>query len=81
MTKTILICVSIFLVSSAFVCFNDTKPKLPKGFLYIPAGTFLDGETGKRASLWGYYMYQYEITNQQYRDFLNEISQNLSKDF
>ena len=80
MTKTILICISIFLASSAFVHFTNTKPKLPKGFLYIPAGTFLDPETGKRAVLSEYYMFQYEITNQQYRDFVNEVSQNLSKD-
>lgn len=80
MTKTILICISFFLASTAFVRFTDTKPKLPKGYLYIPVGSFLDSETGKTAALWGYYMYQYEITNQQYRDFVNEVSQNLSKE-
>jgi len=82
MTKTILTCISLFLCSSAFISFPEAKPKVPKEYVYIPAGIFLDGDnyTGKRASLLGYYMSKYEITNQQYREFVNEGSQNLSKD-
>jgi formylglycine-generating enzyme required for sulfatase activity len=80
MTKTILICVTIFSALSGFVSVTDPKPKLPKGFLYIPAGNITDSETGKLSRLSGYYMFQYEITNQLYRDFLNEVSQSLPKD-
>jgi formylglycine-generating enzyme required for sulfatase activity len=82
MTKITLICTIFFLALSSFINLTKLTPKLPKEYVYIPAGTFWDGdtETGKRVSLWSYYMSKYEITNKQYREFLNEVCQNSTKE-
>ena len=80
MTRLILVCSLIFLNSFSFFNFNKDTPKVPKEYVYIPVGSFLNGEsdTSKRVSLQGFYMSKYEITNLQYRAFLLDISKSLS---
>ena len=80
MTRLILIYSFIFLNSFTFFNYNKDTPNLPKEYVYIPDGSFLDGDsdTSKRVSLQGFYMSKYEITNLQYREFLLDMSTKLS---
>lgn len=69
------------LVLSSFGKPQKTKPRLPEYFVNIPAGTYYTGESepNKPTILSGnLYMSSYEVSNLQYREFLNEIWSSLS---
>lgn len=85
--KTLLVfCATAFLLLSAFIPKKKIKPKLPAEFVYIPAGTFIDLEPGeeddgkRRVSMHSFYMSKYEVTNLQYRQFVEAVSPALTDD-
>jgi formylglycine-generating enzyme required for sulfatase activity len=72
---------------SAFTFYKKKKPKLPDEYIYVVGGTMSAGPennevydmgTPRRISVPGFYMSKYEISNQQYREFVTEISPGLS---
>ena len=77
MKRLLLSSITALLLLSAFTAKKKDKPKLPDGFGYIPAGTFADLEPGeeydskKSISMPGFYMSKYEVSNLQYRQFLD----------
>src|SRR5882757_9389863 len=82
MIKRIFVVTIIISFLSSFSFFKKDKPKLPKEYVYVPAGTFWEGDqdTGKRISIWSFYISKYEISNLQYRTFLNEVKDSISQE-
>lgn len=60
------------LIFSSFGSFKKAKLKLPGEFVPVPGGTLALGSDKK--PLEGFYMSKYEVTNRQYRLFLDEMA-------
>lgn len=66
----------IFIASfpSVFAQKEKIKAKVPKGFVYIPSGSFLDGKD--TISVDAFWMLKTEVTNWDYQEFLYDLQNN-----
>ena len=72
MKYLVALCVVVFLTGTAY----KTKPWMmpqPKGFVYVPTGTLNDYE-GKKVSNAAFWMAETEVTNKQYREYLEDVA-------
>jgi formylglycine-generating enzyme required for sulfatase activity len=63
----------------SFTINKKPKLRLPKEFVYIPAGSYTRPADSMVVSTAGFYMNKYEVSNLQYRNFLNEVIPGLNE--
>ncbi len=67
--------------------FTNRGKKVPVRMVFVPGGAYLVGKnTGlerprRRVNLNGFYIDKYEITNKEYRDFLNALDPELKEEY
>ena len=80
MRNPLAFCLVVLTLFSSFTG-RKTKLKLPAEFSKIPGGTFhfmVMPDSFERKTLTEFYMSKFEISNRQYREFYDEVSQGMS---
>lgn len=88
MKKLFVFCVISIIFLAAFVPRKKSKLKLPAEFVLVPGGTtslccdtccLYHGDQGKRITIPSFYMSKFEVTNQQYQQFYEEMASQFSE--